>query len=134
MVPFYVKVENEVGLFELNDGRFQPTQKGALSRFMVGFKYILVENDIAQYLQSLDIERVTFKPAIIWERNTNKEHSNYQQMCVNHHFDLTMASDLNIEGKQFLLMDNRYLFASPELAAILSTHELGASLSEGFNV
>lgn len=133
MLPFHINVENDVGLFQLKDGRFQPTQKGALSQIMVGFKYVLVENKIAHYFQSLNIERVTFKPAIIWERTIDTEHKNYQQMCINHHFDYSMARDINLEGKQFLLMDNRYLFASPELAKVLLSSDLGFSLREGFS-
>ena len=84
---------------------------------------------IRHLLESLKIESATFKPAVISDR----EHTDYQQMNVNHHFDYSMRESLNLKGRQFLLMDNRYLFASPELGGILSKSDLSLVLSEGFS-
>ena len=92
-----------------------------------------MKNETAVFLQSLKIESATFKPAVIWERSADREHTDYQQMNVNHHFDYSMRESLNLKGRQFLLMDNRYLFASPELGGILSKSDLSLVLSEGFS-
>ncbi len=133
MYPYHIEIVNETGLYQLKDGRYQITKKGNISPVMIGYKYILVENTIAEYIQSLEVERVTFKPAIIWARSVDVEHSNYQEMVVNHHFDSSQINDLDLEGKQFLLMDNQYLFASSELKSILSDSDIVIEFSEGLS-
>ena len=133
MYPYHINVENEIDLYQLKDGRYQTTKKGDISPIMIGYKYVLVESKIAEYLKTLEIERVTFKPAIIWHRSTDIEYSNYQEMVVNHHFESSQINDINIDGKQSLLMESRYLFASPELKAVLKNSNIRLEFSEGLS-
>ena len=133
MYPYHINVSNETGLYLLKDGRYQTTQKGEISPIMIGFGYILVDNRIAKYFQSLEVERVTFKPAIIWVRSSDIEHSNYKEMVVNHHFDSSQINDINIDGLQFLLMHNQFLFASPDLKSELESSGIALQFSEGLS-
>ncbi|MEE8058423.1 MAG: hypothetical protein V3T17_11400 [Pseudomonadales bacterium] len=98
---------------------------------MVGFKYVVVEAEIAAYLWGLELERVSYKPATIWDRNSGTEHANYEQIIVNHHFESGQINDTDIDGKQLLLMENRYLFASPELKVDLEKSVFNFKFSAG---
>jgi len=133
MYPYHIYVENEVDLYQLDDGRYQTLKKGDISPIMIGYKYVLVENKVVEYFQNLEIERVTYKPATIWSRRTDAENSNYQEMIVHHHFESSQINDVDLDGRKFLLMDDRYLFSSPELKSVLSGSDLGLEFSEGLS-
>lgn len=133
MLPYYLEIENDTGLYQLNDGRYQLIKKGRVDPVMVGFGYVLVEDEVATYFQSLGIERVRFEPAVIWDRSDNSEYPNYQRMIVNHRFSPSEIDDIDLDGKQFLVMDNQYLFASPELKALLEQSSFGFQFSLGLS-
>jgi len=133
MYPYSLEIENEVDLFHLSDGRYQLIKSGKISPIMSGFKYLLVEDEIASYLQSLEIERVTYSPAIIWDRKNDIEHKNYQSMNINHHFESGEISDIDLTGKQFLLMGNRYPFVTPELKSTLENSPYNFKFSHGLS-
>lgn len=133
MKPFYFEIHNKTDLYELNDGRFQLIKDGPLDPIMVGFKYILVKTDISEYFQSLGIERVTFEPTTLWNRKTDSEDFSYMKMIVNHHFSSSDLNDINLDGYQFLLMDNHYLFFTPLLKNTLEASNKGFVFSEGLS-
>jgi hypothetical protein len=133
MYPYLIRIKNKTALYKLKDGRYQTIKKGDIYPIMVGYLYVLVENKIAEYFQSLDIERVTFKPAIIWERSADIEYSNYQEMILDHHFYSSQINDIDLDGMQFLLMDNQWLFVTPKLKSVLSSSGLKLEFSEGLN-
>ena len=133
MYPYHLEINNQTDLYQLNDGRFQLIKPGPIAPVMVGFKYILVKHSIAVYLKALDIDRVKFNPAIIWHRKEDIEDLSYTQIEVNHHFDSQNMNALNLDGSKFLLMDNRYLFVTPELKTKLETSPLNWTFSEGFS-
>ena len=132
MHPYHVEISNQTDLYQLNDGRFQLIKQGPLDPVMVGFKYILIKNSIAEHLKGMAIDRVTFKPAIIWNRKDDVEDLSYTKIEVNHHFDSESMNDIDLDGSQFLLMDNRYLFVTPELKIKIDASPLNWSFSEGF--
>ena len=131
MYPFNLNICNEVNLYKLDDGRYQPIKRGPIDPIMIGHKYVLVKKDIAEYFKSLDIERVTYEPAIIWDRSTDTEHKDFVRLLINHHFDTGQIDDIDISGKQFLLMDNNYVFVTPQLKSKLEHSEYGFKFSEG---
>ncbi len=133
LYPYYVKINNRTDLYQLQDGRFQLIKQGPLDSKMVGYKYVLVKNSVADYLHSLGIERVTFKPAIVWNRASDTEDLSYTQVLVNHHFNTEDINDLDIEGSQFLIMDQRYLFVTPGLKSKLEKSSLGWTFSAGLS-
>ncbi len=119
MYPYHLGISNNGFLYELGDGRFQLMNGAEPEQIMTGHGYVLVENKLATTLENLDIERINFYPAILFDRSKMKELSTHSKMVVNHHFDSDQIKDIDIEGKQFLLMSNQYLFVSPELKKIL---------------
>lgn len=133
MYPYHIEIKNEVDLYQLNDGRFQLINPGEISQIMSGYKYLLVENELADYLKSLEIDRVTFEPATVWDRRNDKEYRNYQKVIVNHHFTSSDINDIDLSGRQLLLMDNKYLFASPELKKVLQESPFSISFSKGLS-
>src|SRR5215204_318441 len=81
MYPYCVESKiPDVGLYPLDDGRFQMIRQERLSPFMYGWDYILVENKPADFLDSLDIPHIEFKDAIVWNRGKNEEYSDYKQL------------------------------------------------------
>ncbi len=119
MYPYHLDISNNGFLYELGDGRFQLMNGAEPEQIMIGYGYIFVENELATTLENLDVERIKFFPAILFDRSKMKELSTHSKMVVNHHFDSDQIKDLDIVGKQFLLMSNQYLFVSPELKDIL---------------
>ena len=119
MNPYYLNVCNEVGLFKLSDGNYQLIKQGKVEPLMVGYNYVIAEKGLADFFQSLDIERVSFEPTTIIDRSSNEEYSNYVKMVITQHFDSDQINDIDLDGSRFLVMDKRYLFVSPELKSIL---------------
>ncbi|WMS87059.1 hypothetical protein [Pleionea litopenaei] len=133
MYPFNLSITNNVGLYKLKDGRYQTTKRGQVDPIMVGYEYVLVQKEIADYFESLNIERVSFVPTIIWDRPNDKEYSDYVRLDVNHHFTEDDINDLDLDGKQFLLMNKEYLFVSPELKVELESSRYGFRFTEGLS-
>ena len=98
---------------------------------MVGFNYVVVEVGIAERLRNLAVGRVGFRPAKIWDRANDIEYSNYEQVIINHHFESAQINDIDLDGKQLLLMDSRYLFVTPELKSELEASKCRFNFSKG---
>lgn len=119
-LPFYMYCkEPSVGLFELADGRFQTIQKGAIAPLMFGYRYLLVEKALAGYLKELEIERISFNPAIMFCPDTGKELSTHTRIHVEQHFEPEQIQDLNLSGNRLLIMGEQYFFVSSELKTYL---------------
>ena len=119
MYPYSLTFESNTFLIELSDGRFQLMGEKEIEPVLIGHKYILVEKDIAKKFESSGAERFITQDAIIWNRQKNIEYSTHVKMVVNHHFKSDEINDIDLDGKQFLLMDNKYLFVSLELKSVL---------------
>ena len=134
MYPFHLDISNETSLYQLKDGRFQfTTVEGEIEPIMVGYKYVLVNDEIASALKKMEIKNVQFEPAIIWNRGKDIEFSNYQLLQLDRHFESDMINDIDLGGKQFLFMDNRYLFATPELKDELELSAFSSKFSKGLS-
>ena len=133
MYPYHVEISNQIGLYQLHDGRFQLIKQGPLEPVMIGYKYILLKNSIADQLKVLDIDRIKFKPAIIFNRKEETEDDSYTQMEVNHHFEPGSIHDLNLDGLQFLLLDHRYLFVTPDLKICIEALGINWEFSKGLS-
>lgn len=116
MYPYYVESDDmPVDLYQLEDGRYQLIQEGKLGPFMSGYTYLLIEKELAQYLESLDIERASFKDAVIWDRKNDKEYHSHKEVVMSQHFSSDQINDINLDGDRILVMDNEYKFVSPKL-------------------
>ena len=108
-----------VGLYQLSDGRFQLIEQGPLAPFMYGYRYLLVEKALAEFLEHAQVERVGCKPAVLFNRATGEEHHTHVQLHVGHFFTENQLLDLALEGPRLLTMNDQYYFATPELKAKL---------------
>ncbi|WP_020405635.1 hypothetical protein [Hahella ganghwensis] len=134
MIPFLLEITNKIGLYQLADGRFQLTQEGTPEAIMIGYEYIIVRNDIADAFTDLCTGGgLSFRPAIIWDRKKDKEYNNYREMMVEQHFGSQDLNALDLNSKQFLVMDNRYLFVTPALKESMVNSRLDFEFSEGLS-
>ena len=132
-LPFYIYADRPgPRLYELGDGRFQIIEQGELSPFFAGHDYLLVETGLADFLGEINVERVTIRDAIVWDRTRDVEYTGYRRVLINHHFSCDQIQDLNTDGLQMLVMGMQYPFVSPQLKQRLeSAHFPYLCFSEG---
>ena len=133
MYPYSLTFESDTFLIELSDGRFQLMGEREIEPIFIGYKYILLEKEIADKFTALGAERFTTEPVTIWNRQENIEYSDHLKMVVNHHFGFDQINDVDLDGKQFLLMENKYLFVSPELKSVLEIQFPKFKFTEGLS-
>ncbi|MFZ6725512.1 hypothetical protein ACO0K2_08470 [Undibacterium sp. MH2W] len=134
-LPFLVESSiPAVRLYELNDGRFQLLEGSSVGPFLSGPGYLLVEEKLASFLKSVGIDRVTYVPAVLFERLTGEEFRTHVRIRVGQYFKPEQIKDLDLNGPKILTMNDEYYFISAELKAMLKRSEFHyLSFSEGLN-
>lgn len=111
-------------LYQLADGRFQIVEEGTLAPLMVGHGYVLVEEDLAQYLFDLHLPGLEIVDAIIYDPWLKQEIATYRQLRIDQHFSWSMIRDIDprssadtvgeidLGDERFLLMDQEYVFVT----------------------
>jgi len=107
--------EPSVPLFRLKDGRFQLTKDGPIAPFMNGFGYVLIQPDLAQFIEELDIDRIQFEPAVVWHRGKDVEYGPYVNLRVGQWFNAQMIDELDLSEYKMYSLNDTYLFVSPAL-------------------
>ena len=116
MYPYFVESSEPcVRLYQLKNGRFQMIEHGNICRFMQGYRYLLVEKELASFLKSIGVGRVAFRDAIIFNRKTNEEFNSHVEVIINQYFDSDQIQDIDLDGDRILMMDNQYVFVRPSL-------------------
>ena len=90
-------------------------EKSDLAPMMVGFEYVLVEEGLAEYLEALNLPRLTIANAILYDPRSTREIRTHRQLLIDQRFFSNMIRDIDLDGERLLLMDNRYVFVSPLL-------------------
>jgi hypothetical protein len=134
-LPFYLHCDAPAdALYQLEDGRFQLIANGPIAPLMTGFEYVLAENALADFLFVRGLDNVRFHPATIYRRSTGDEYRTHQRLIIGQHFDSDGLRDLALEGERLLLMDNRYVFVSPDLKRTLEGSQFEyLNFSEGIS-
>ncbi|MFG6485638.1 hypothetical protein ACG04R_03080 [Roseateles sp. BYS78W] len=115
-LPFLLTCsEPAVGLYELADGRFQLIKQGPIAPLMTGYRHLLVESSLAEFLQCLPIERVRYEPAVLVNRGTGEEHRTHSRIVVSQFFRPDDLRDIPLEGMRILTMNDEYFFVTAEL-------------------
>jgi hypothetical protein len=123
-LPYFIATERStVKLFELDDGRFQLISQGPVGPFSYGYKYLLVENALAEYLQSLSLTRVSYEPAVLFNRSKQKEYRTHTRVKVGQFFRAEEVQDIALDGMRLLSMGDEYFFASPTLKQALEASD-----------
>lgn len=102
-------------LFELADGRFQVVSHGQLAPLMGGYGYLLVEKGLADFLASLQLERVSYEPVAFFFPSTGEEVRTHVRIRVSQFFTAQDLRGLALDGLRLMTMNDRYYFVSEEL-------------------
>lgn len=134
-LPFFVECEQSAPrLCELASGKFQLVESGALAPFMPGYRYLLVEEPLAEFLKEVGLERVQFERAVIFDPQSKNEVVTHVRLRVGQFFTSEQFKDVDLGGPRLLTMNDEYYFVSPELKALLESSSFAyLRFSEGFN-
>ena len=73
-LPFYVRCETfSPRFYEVSSGRFQQLDRGVIPPFVPGFQFLLVVNELADFLRTLGLEGVRFEDATLYDPRTAAE-------------------------------------------------------------
>ena len=101
-------------LYALKDGRFQFLRSSETAPLMGGFNsdgmhHVLAENKLAGFLQSLDLDQVTFQPAVLWNRKADEEVHTHTLISIGRCLEASQIEDIELDGYQLcFLHSNRY--------------------------
>jgi hypothetical protein len=119
-IPYFITTEMQgADLFELDDGRFQLISQGEVAPYAYGHKHLLVENSLADYLKSMNLERVRYEPVVILSMSKREESRTHTRVHVGECFKSNEIHDLALEGLRLPSMSDKYFFASPSLKRTL---------------
>lgn len=107
--------EPHARLYQLADGRFQVVEKGELAPLMSGYNYVLVEEDLAEYLSDLDLPELEIIPAVIYEPWEKQEIRTHRQLVIHQRCSTDEIGEIDFEGERFLLLNQAYVFVSGPL-------------------
>jgi hypothetical protein len=147
-LPFHMScTQLHARLYQLADGRFQIVEPCGLASVMIGYEYVLVDEDFAQYLTALDLPGLEIIDAIIYEPWQEKEIRTHKQLLIDQQFSSdmirntdqpsspdTIHQDIDLDGERFLLMDRQYVFVSGPLRELLEASRFKyLRFTEGLN-
>jgi len=116
LLPFFIESTiYPVRLFELDDGRFQLLESGAVGPFLPGHGYLIVERRLASFLIEQDVERIVCEDAVLFDRASGSEYRTHVRLRIGQYFTPGQINDLDLDGLRLLTMNDEYYFVSPEL-------------------
>ena len=101
---------------------------------MTGYKYFLVDQALAEYLEALEIPDIRLEPAIIWHREYDRNHSSHTELVVERTLSPREIVQVEVSEHQVLALNDRYLFISPLLKQELENSNFNdLQFSEGLS-
>jgi len=82
---------------------------------MSGYRYVLVDRQLADFLRAVGVERIGLEPAALWSPSTQVDHRSYERLTINQWFSADQVNDLNLYGDRLLTLGDEFVFASPSL-------------------
>lgn len=120
MLPFLIESRApSVRVYELSDGRFQLLEAGEVGPFLAGYKFLVVERRLAEFLVEHRVERIACEDAVLFDRTTGEELYTHVRVRVSQYFTQEQIHDLDLSGPRLLTMNDEYYFASPDLKSLL---------------
>lgn len=117
-LPFHISSATYGPRFhELGSGRFHQLDRGVVSPFIPGFRFVLVENELAQLLRATVLEGVSFEEAVLYDPRTGEERTTHT--CLRVHPCFQHPCDLPLDGARMWMIDDMKYFVSPTLKEIL---------------
>lgn len=115
-LPFLMScLEPHARLYQLADGRFQIVGNGELAPLMTGYDYVLVEEDLAEYLIALNLPKLEMIAATIYEPWQKQEIRTHKQLLIQQQCSTEEIGDIDLDGERFLVMNREYVFVSGPL-------------------
>lgn len=123
-LPFLVSCEQPgPALFEISNGRFQLLEQLPVPPLVAGYGYLLVEQRLAFRLQELEVERVKFEQAVLFNPASGEEQRTHTRLRVNQFLRAGDLRDVSLDGLRLLTLNDQYYFVSPALKVVLEKGE-----------
>lgn len=106
-------------LYPRTDGRIHLMEPIPVPRWMDIPGGPLVERALAEWLQALDLEQVSYSPAWLFDPVSKQDIHSHVRVHVGRSFDIGRLADESMDGLWMMLMDGRDCFVSPALKALL---------------
>jgi hypothetical protein len=117
-LPFHISSEPVAPAFyELGSGRFHQLYRGPVPPFIPGFRFVVVENELAEFLRATEVQGVSFEEALLYDPRTGKERTTHTCLRVDRCFQ--DICDLPLDGPRMWAFDDMKYFVSPTLKEIL---------------
>ena len=116
-LPFHISSAYGPRFYELGSGRFHQLDRGVVSPFIPGFRFVLVENELAEVLRATELEGVSFEDAVLYDPRTGEERTTHTCLRVDPCFQ--HPCDLPLDGPRMWMIDDMNYFVSPTLKEIL---------------
>ena len=148
VLPFYVRCETSSPRFyEISSGRFQHLDRGVIPPFVPGFQFLLVVNELADFLRTFDLEGVRFEDAALYDPRTGAEVKTHTCLRVHNSLDdgirvlhrdgyrtLVVDDHYPLDGYRMFVASHEYYFVSQALKESLLGHGFAyLRFSEGFS-
>ncbi len=119
-LPFHVTcTQDNPLLYEQPNDCFRQMTPGTFGPFVAGYQFLLVDATLAQFLKTLDIERVTYRPATIVDPRTSQELRTHIRVVVQQFFLAAEILDIPTSGLRILTLGDQDYFVSPALKSEL---------------
>jgi hypothetical protein len=107
--------------YELGSARFHQLYRGLVPPFIPGFRFVLVEHELAEFLRAAEVEGVSFEEAVLYDPTTGEEHTTHTCLRVAHLYLQSRDDiyDLALDGPRMWVIDDMNYFVSPTLKEIL---------------
>ena len=116
MVPFNVSCTiSSDTLFRLDDGRYQLISGGDVAPLMTGYEYVLIDEEIKNFLVERKVMGVQYSPVTIYRKNTGEEIRSHTRMNFADNIELSAIMDIDATGRRVFSCGAEYLFVTPQL-------------------
>jgi len=120
-LPFRICARVDPGFIESSPGRFYPLRRSPVPPFGPGFRFVLVENELAEFLRATEVEGVRFEEAVLYDPWTGEEFTTHTCLRVGdpHLQSRNDFYDLPLDGPRMWVIGDMEYFVSPTLKQVL---------------
>ena len=119
-LPFHISSVPAAPFNEIGSGRFHQLYRGLVPPFIPGFRFVLVENEFAEFLRTIGVEGVvSSEEAVLCDPWTGEERTTHTCLRLRVGQCLQDIYDLAMDGPRMLMVDDMKYFVSPTLKEVL---------------
>jgi hypothetical protein len=137
MVPIHVDARCELPIVQvarLDASGFHVWTPGNFPIIIRGYQHILVQDHLAEFLESHHLFGLAVAPAYIIRLASGERRTDYRELLIDAEVTPETIGSVDVTGKKVWHFDRRYLFVSSELRDALRQPRLEQlSFSEGFS-